>query len=177
MLKRRAAWVLVGVVFGLPATAEAQTMIAVRSCRTAPGTTITVPVEVTAASPLAALNVRLRFDPSVLTFVGISGAALLSPSHEVFYATPGDGHINVVVYSSTGATPFTASSGTAVALTFVSKERSQVGDVTDIVFDSGGSLRLVSSDLSDLSGASVPHTQTIGRICFITTVRNWQLYE
>jgi hypothetical protein len=171
------AWALTGVVFLLPAMAEAQTMISAGNCRTAPGTTITVPVDVTAVSPLAALNLRLRFDPVFLTVAGISDGPLLSASHEVHYSTPADGLVCIVVYSPIGATPFTASSGTAVTLTFAPSRQAQIGHFTEIAYDSLGLPRLVSSDLSDLAGASVPHTQVTGLVSFITTVRNWPLYE
>lgn len=177
MLSRLAAWALMGVVLWLPAMAGAQTMISVGNCRTAPGTTITVPVEVTAASPPAALNVRLRYDPTFLTLAGMSNGALLSPAHKVHYSTPANGQVNIVVYAPIGATPFTASSGTVVALTFASSTRAPIGHVTEIVYDSGGFRPLVSSDLSDVAGASVPHTPTTGLVSFITMVRNWPLYE
>jgi hypothetical protein len=177
VLNRRAAWVLVGVGLRLPAMVQAQTMISVGDCRTAPGTTVTVPVDVIAQSPLAALNVRLRFDPALLSLAGVSGGALLSPSHEVHYSTPADGKVNIVVYAPAGAAPFTASSGTAVVLTFAPGPRAGIGNVTEIRFDVGTTPRLPSSDLSDLTGASVPHTADAGLVVFITTARNWPLYE
>jgi hypothetical protein len=98
-------------------------VLSIDSLRTAPSTTVTVPIDVTAASPLAALNVRLRYDPTFLTLAGVSNGALLSSSHEVHYSTPDYGQLNIVVYSPTGATPFTASSGTVVALTFAPSAR------------------------------------------------------
>jgi hypothetical protein len=152
-------------------------LLSIESVRTAPGTTITVPVDVKAASPLAALSVRLRYDPTFLTLAGVSNGTLLSPSHELHYSAPDYGQLNIVVYSPTGATPFTASSGTVMLLNFAPSAQTRIGHVTEIGFDANASIRLVSSDLSDLSGASVPHTAATGLVSFITTARHWPLYE
>jgi hypothetical protein len=174
-------WVLIGLWLLCSSLARCQqARIGVGDCLGAPATTITVPIEVSSATPLTALNVRLRFDPSVLTFAGLARGPLPTPEHMLYYQPlpgGGEGWLNVVVYAPAGAPAFRSLSGTVAELTFAVSPEARVPSATFIVFETDGSALMPASDLSDLAGASVPHRHAYGRVSFVTTARNWSLYE
>jgi len=180
MGRRSPLWVLLVLWLWFPPLARGQQpLVSIGSCRGAPGTTVTVPVTISVGVPVTAMNARLRFDPSLLTFTGISRGSLLTASHGLFYATPAgaEGQLHVVVHAAAGAPEFSSRSGTVFDLRFAISPGVQVPSFTNIVFETGGSTWLPASDLSGLTGASVSHGRANGRVIFSTMARNWPLYD
>jgi hypothetical protein len=123
-----------------------------------PGETITVPVEVSAATDIAGVNLRLDFDPSVFSSPAVSPDALLVPGHLLDSHAPPEtsGRFNVTLHLPAGTLP----PGEILTITFQVDADAEPGDYM-ITYASAlpvaPGLTLTSSGLSDRMGTSLDH--------------------
>ena len=146
-----------------------------------PGKMVRVPVTIVAPAETTALNMRLCYDPSVLMPLSVWKGPLLTGAHVVPYRVPPEipGRFNVVVYPLLAGIPFTANSGTVVELLFEIAPTVAPGTATEITFAPLVFSDIPSSDLSGLSGNSLAHQRTDGRVTVTDPVNramHWQLY-
>lgn len=126
--------------------------------------TARVAVNVSAASDIAGVNLRLEYDPAVFSSPSlVSDGNLLETSHVLASYSPEAGKYNVIAYAPAGAPPFSDRSG--VAFTMTLQVASSVADGTyPIVFAATGTSVLAPSGLSDGNGSSMIHTALPGNV-------------
>jgi hypothetical protein len=181
MHRKRTVPVWFVMVIAVASTGYGQVAIDVGEASAPPGKMVRVPVTLAAPTQTTALNLRLRYDPSVLTPLSVGKGPLLTGAHVVPYRVPPEipGRFNVVVYPLLGGIPFTGNSGTVVELLFEIGPTVVPGTSTEITFAPLVFSDLPSSDLSDLSGNSLAHQRTDGRVTVTDPVNragHWPLY-
>ena len=162
MFRRLVVCSLIGMGLSWASSGNSQTVVAIGVGSLGTSLEATVPVRIAGTTPLTALNIRLRFDPAVLTLVRVGRGPMLAPTHQLYYLAPpgAGGQLNIVTYSPIRA-PFTAPSGTVVELIFRAR-RAPAGSSSQIMFDAPSPSRLPSSDLSDAEGRSISHLRLNG---------------
>ncbi len=116
-----------------------------------------IPVEISAATDLAGVNLRLEYDPGVFSSpVLLRDGSLLGSSHILTSHSPEPGKLNIVSYAAPGSSPFAARSGRAFSIILRVAPSVQAGTYP-ITFTTTGPSLLASSGLSDEDGKSIPH--------------------
>jgi len=123
-----------------------------------------VPVEISAATDLAGVNLRVAFDPDVFPSPSVlREGSLLEPSHLLSSHSPEAGIFNIVAYTPLGTPPFSAHSGTVFTLALQIAPTAPDGDYP-VEFSTSGPALLASSGLSDRNGISISHTALAGSV-------------
>jgi len=131
---------------------------------TRPNGVALLPVEISAATDLAGVNLRLVYDPDVFPSPSVlRDGSLLEPSHLLFSHSPEAGSFNVVAYTPLGTPPFSARAGTVFTLALPIAPSAPDGDYP-VEFSTSGAALLASSGLSDRSGISISHTALAGSV-------------
>ncbi|NQU42031.1 hypothetical protein HQ520_02015 [bacterium] len=102
-----------------------QSLLSIDNCSEGYLSTIAVPIRVSVAESLTALNLRLDWDASSLSIVDVRGNPdFLHGTHGVHYRlSPGmDSQLNVVVHSPEGAVPCSSLSGVVAEVIFQRKK-------------------------------------------------------
>jgi len=151
------------LLIGLPAAmAGATGNISVLNAVTPPGTTVLVPVTVSAATDVAGVNVRVEYDPAIFSSPSIVRGSLLEGKHLVFSDSPEAGRLCALAYSY-DTSSFTAQTGTVFSLSLAVNSSAPDG-VYPVSFSTDTSGFFPSSGLTDLAGTRLEHTQTGGTI-------------
>ncbi len=136
--------------------------IIVSNAVTPPGSTVLVPVTLSAATDIAGVNIRVEYDPRAFSSPSVVRGSLLENTHLLFWDSPEAGRLCALAYSY-DASPFTALTGTAFSLSLAVDNSVPDGDyLVSFVTDESGVFP--SSGLTDLAGSRLPHTQTGGTI-------------
>lgn len=130
-----------------------------------PGATVEIPVNVDVPVDLIGLHLRLKFDPETFLSPRVEKGPLLTENHLLEYASPREGELNLVAYSSTTGIPFHAHEGTVVWIrmivsNFATPGSHTIGFATPVV----DTVTLPPTGLAGLMGGSVDHTRSAGAV-------------
>jgi len=164
-----------GTADGIVPYQEGPGSVFVSNAITPPGETVSVPVDISAATDIAGVNVRLQYDPDVFSSPSVTRGSLLEDSHLMSSYSPEAGRLCVLAYSF-DATPFTDLTGPVFSLNF-EVDNSAPDGVYPISFLIDESGVFPSSGLSDLSGHSLEHTQQGGTITIESATQTTVPYD
>ncbi len=129
-----------------------------------PNAVAQVPVNISAATDLTGVNLRLEYDPGVFSSPSLlREGSLLEVSHVLTSYSPEAGKFNVVAYAPPGTSPFAGRSGTVFSITLQVASSAPQGSYP-ITFTRTGPALLASSGLSDVGGESITHTALPGSV-------------
>ncbi|NQU44831.1 VCBS repeat-containing protein, partial [bacterium] len=132
-----------------------------------PGKTVSLPVVIDTSAPCAGLNLWLEYDSGILGSPGVFPGEILTGAHEVLFSSPEAGKLNIVVVDPSGASTFSALSGTALYLTFVIEGSALDQSFSDISYAPmvQGPLFIFPAGMSNVTGESLSIvSQTPGRV-------------
>jgi len=140
-----------------------------------------IPVELSADSDVAGVNMRIEFDPDILAFdTVLPQRPPIGSEHLVLWHSPNPGELNVAAYAPDAPSALRERSATLLILIFHIKD-DVPDDVTstNITFAPGlaGSPSLPGSGMSDSAGNSISHSATGGSVQIETASETWNEYE
>jgi hypothetical protein len=140
-----------------------------------------VPVEISADTDIAGVNLRIEYDPGILTLDTIlPQKPPLGNEHLVLWHSPEPGKLNAVVYAPAGPAVLARQPETLLFLLFnIQADVPDTTTSTDIAFAAAvaGPPGLPGSGLSDSLGNSVPHAADGGSVQIETAAGLWDKYE
>lgn len=137
-------------------------MIAIKKAVTSPGSTVEIPVTLSAATDIAGVNIRIEYDPVVFSSPGIVRGSLMENQHLLFSENPVAGRFCALAYSYDSSS-FTAQNGTVFSLSFEVSSEAPTGEYP-VTFSIDNSGVHPSSGLTDLAGSRMDHMQSPGTI-------------
>jgi hypothetical protein len=153
---------LMTVLAGPSAAASDGTSLAIEHDSTAPGGVVFVPVSIFAATDVAGINLRVEYDPAILSSPTVVRGMLLADSHLLWSNSPAPGRFDVMA-CSTDTFPLADRAGTVLYLGFAVDEFAAEG-LYPISFAADGTLGLPASGVSDMAGIRISHTAEPGSV-------------
>jgi len=128
--------------------------------------TVMVPVSITSDGGVGGINLRITYDPAILTLPSVQAGPLMTASHVAESHSPTPGQLNVLAYAPNTPAAFSANSGQVLYLVFEVDAGVTPGVVTQLNLTGsiGGTPSIPSSGLSALGGSAIGHTASGGSV-------------